>query len=452
MFEGGYMALRSLTVLGIFDHQDIEFDFSKSPYFIVGPNGTGKSTALKVLHNVLTAQWTKLRTIPFGAIIYDVGQGQTIVDKHDLIRIARLKMEFGRRVRRLKRYGFSLPPTWEEARGALMSRSHTAARRLPSLYPVFLESFSASYESIMPLSNAVEADSVGKVLYFPTYRRVERDLSELLNDDDGDAEQSVIYPEVVDRFDTAGEVVGFGGQDIGQLLEAATEKVNEAAREALNEHSVRFLQIIATGEKIDLKPAKSLVASPKKVDHLLSRIAAFSPSTIDLISVKSAIEKIASKMAVKGKGRRSQHEDALLIYLAALLTLFDKIDGFATNLRQFAKLIESYLGPLKHAELREIDNRILIKDTNGVDLEPDQLSSGEKQVLAFFAFLLLKSDVPWKYIIIDEPELSLSVSWQKTLVEDLMRSRAGTVLIAATHSPFIIERFPLDNVTALGDL
>ena len=62
---------------------------------------------------------------------------------------------------------------------------------------------------------------------------------------------------------------------------------------ALNEHSVRFLQIIATGEKIDLKPVKALVTSTEQVDHLLSRIAAFSPLSLDLLSVKSAIALIS---------------------------------------------------------------------------------------------------------------------------------------------------------------
>ena len=157
-------------------------------------------------------------------------------------------------------------------------------------------------------------------------------------------------------------------------------------------------------------------------------------------------------MTSKKKGRREQHEDTLLIYLAALLSLFQKIDELATDLRSFADLIESYLGPLKHARLQEIDNKIVITDFNGSYLEPEQLSSGEKQIMAFFAFLLLKSEVKWSYVIIDEPELSLSVSWQKTLIRDIIKSRAGTCLIAATHSPFIFEDFSLDNVVALGAL
>ncbi|USU03889.1 AAA family ATPase [Sphingomonadaceae bacterium OTU29LAMAA1] len=446
------MPLRTLTVFGIFDHQDIEFDFFKSPCFLVGPNGTGKSTALKVLHNVLTAQWTKLRNIPFAGIVYDTGAGAIVVDKLDLIRIQRLKTELIRRSPRGRKGLFILPASWGEAANVLTNRQSTINRRFPPIAVPIIDAFAQMYESVRLLVDVVESESVGKVLYFPTYRRVERDLSELLNDDTADDDEIMILPQVVDRFEAAGEVVGFGGQDISQLLEASTNRVNEAARKALNEHSVRFLQIIATGEKIDLKPVKALVTSPEQVDHLLTRIAAFAPLSLDLLSVKSAIAQIAVKMTNKKTGRRGQHEDTLLIYLAALLSLFDNIDDLAVDLRTFARLIESYLGPLKHARLQEIDNKILITDKNGNALEPEQLSSGEKQILAFFAFLLLKSDVHWKYIIIDEPELSLSVSWQKTLIRDILESRAGTHLIAATHSPFIFESYPLDNVVTLGVL
>jgi len=446
------MPLKSLTVYGIFDQQDIEFDFSKSPFFLVGPNGTGKSTSLKVLHNILTAQWSKLRAIPFSGVYYDTGDGQRVVEKQDLLRLTRLTAEFNRRARRTKGILPPFPNTWNEARGILTARDTINARRFPALGQSILETFSVFYEAAIPLVNAVAQDSVGKVLYFPTYRRVERDLSELLGDDDTGPDEHTIFPEVVDRFRTAGEVVGFGGQDIGALLEAATDRVNEAARQALNEHSVRFLQIIATGEKIDLRAVKSLVRSSNQVDHLLSRISAFAPLSLDLLSVKSAIDKIANKMAKKQSGRRGQHEDALLIYIGALLALFDKIDELAVDLRLFSNLIESYLGPLKHAQLQEIDNRIVITDAVGVTLEPDQLSSGEKQIMAFFAFLLLKANVAWKYIIIDEPELSLSVSWQKTLIRDILKSRPGTTLVAATHSPFIFEEFSLENVATLGVL
>jgi predicted ATP-dependent endonuclease of OLD family len=65
------------------------------------------------------------------------------------------------------------------------------------------------------------------------------------------------------------------------------------------------------------------------------------------------------------------------------------------------------------------------------------LSSGEVQIvvlLAYFAFLA-KKGIP---IVIDEPELSLHVQWQKIFVgavKDVMPPECQTLM--ATHSPEI---------------
>lgn len=47
-----------------------------------------------------------------------------------------------------------------------------------------------------------------------------------------------------------------------------------------------------------------------------------------------------------------------------------------------------------------------------------QLSSGEKQIVSIFSKLYLESDEK-SIIIIDEPELSLSLEWQKMLLQIL---------------------------------
>ena len=54
-------------------------------------------------------------------------------------------------------------------------------------------------------------------------------------------------------------------------------------------------------------------------------------------------------------------------------------------------------------------------------------------------------------VVIDEPELSLSVEWQRQILPDVIRSGRCEFLAAATHSPFIFEN-QLDKYTRpLGD-
>jgi predicted ATPase len=67
----------------------------------------------------------------------------------------------------------------------------------------------------------------------------------------------------------------------------------------------------------------------------------------------------------------------------------------------------------------------------------NQLSSGETQVISLFARLYLYPKR--NLVLIDEPELSLSLDWQRKIIPDMMRSDSVEQLLAITHSPFIFE-------------
>ena len=66
------------------------------------------------------------------------------------------------------------------------------------------------------------------------------------------------------------------------------------------------------------------------------------------------------------------------------------------------------------------------------------LSSGEKQIVSLFSHLFL-DDNDSVFVFIDEPELSLSVDWQKSLLPDIATSPKFSGLLATTHSPFVFD-------------
>ena len=88
----------------------------------------------------------------------------------------------------------------------------------------------------------------------------------------------------------------------------------------------------------------------------------------------------------------------------------------------------------------EINDGFAILSEDGRPLTLRSLSSGEKQLLILFSHLLFELK-PDSLILIDEPELSLNVVWQRNFLKDLQRIielRKFDVLIA-THSPQIIH-------------
>jgi predicted ATP-dependent endonuclease of OLD family len=44
-----------------------------------------------------------------------------------------------------------------------------------------------------------------------------------------------------------------------------------------------------------------------------------------------------------------------------------------------------------------------------------------------------------KIVLIDEPELSLSIDWQRDILVDVLSAPLCTQLIAITHSPFVFD-------------
>ncbi len=73
-----------------------------------------------------------------------------------------------------------------------------------------------------------------------------------------------------------------------------------------------------------------------------------------------------------------------------------------------------------------------------------QLSSGEQNLLSVGAKLIAYSR-PGCLVVIDEPEVSLNVSWQQQYTELILKSLAhapGSHIIIATHSPHLIASLP----------
>lgn len=69
-----------------------------------------------------------------------------------------------------------------------------------------------------------------------------------------------------------------------------------------------------------------------------------------------------------------------------------------------------------------------------------KLSSGEAKLL-YILYSVMTNDSHGKLYTIDEPETSLSIEWQKTLIDDLVKLAPKAKFIIATHSPFIMGNY-----------
>ena len=85
-------------------------------------------------------------------------------------------------------------------------------------------------------------------------------------------------------------------------------------------------------------------------------------------------------------------------------------------------------------------NELIIETDSGKKFPLHNLSSGEKQLIIILGESLLQQSTPHVYIA-DEPELSLHVAWQEKLVSSLKSINPNSQIVFATHSPDIVSSY-----------
>jgi len=115
------------------------------------------------------------------------------------------------------------------------------------------------------------------------------------------------------------------------------------------------------------------------------------------------------------------------------------IDTFVTTLNEFytGKELKFTIGTTKENGIK-----IYSKYNDKEELNPTMLSSGEKQLLLLFCNTITAREQA-SIFIIDEPELSLNVVWQRKLINALLEFSKGSSIqfILASHSIELLSNY-----------
>ncbi len=205
--------------------------------------------------------------------------------------------------------------------------------------------------------------------------------------------------------------------------------------------------------------ASDFSSSLKDSFSYLSSYRVLNPSTVQSAGDWEEIERIEEDVFRK-KSRinrdlrygRSNHFPSLSLqfdnnyrtvkqYLINLIT--DKKVGALTfkNAEVLDKIKESFeiffpnkkfLEQLSRTDTTK-DYKLMIENEDKSIVDLDQLSSGEREVIAFFTYLCTKA-IDNSIIIIDEPELHLHSKWQSIILYAIHRIFPNVQLFVASHS------------------
>ena len=125
------------------------------------------------------------------------------------------------------------------------------------------------------------------------------------------------------------------------------------------------------------------------------------------------------------------------VYARDTATKLSVMDGLASRTELLLNILNKKFTNKTVGILRE--SGLVVTGPDGQIIAVNALSSGEQHEIVLLYDLLFKTS-PNTLVLIDEPELSLHVSWQRSFLDDLLEviKLAHFDVLLATHSPYIV--------------
>lgn len=446
--------LKRFRVVGLFGRHTLELPFQDNRLIIVGENGSGKSTVVNMLYHLLTCQWSKLRAAPFSRLELQLGEETLEVDREKLLETsmsptARRQLQAELRFRMPERQAEAI---LEELTGLdfddmasrdrlmyLSDRMGLPSRHLMELARVQAAAMAEGADGYLEsLTSRIDSNVNCQILFLPTYRRIERDLQALFPDIPVERELRRWHRSRSPRRKGGYlELVEFGMQDVEEAFKETTQRLDREFRAELNNLTGEYLRDIIRSQYQSAAAEPFLAPEvPAMVNDILGRMDDRILPQKEQGELKTLIETVQQERTIHDEQR------VVLHFVSKLIRIHEEQRRREERVTKLVAVCNRYL-----------TDKSLQFDSQQFDLylargkEPEQgaeripasgLSSGEKQIVSLFTHMYL-SDVTGYFVMIDEPELSISVPWQRTFLEDIVETDLCHGLVAVTHSPFIFE-------------
>jgi len=129
----------------------------------------------------------------------------------------------------------------------------------------------------------------------------------------------------------------------------------------------------------------------------------------------------------------------------------DKVSNLFAPVESFLSLVNRFFDDSgKNLKIDSV-GWLEVRQKGQVPKSIESLSSGERQIVVILAHLFISEQMKRTGLfIVDEPELSLHLKWQEIFVDSLLEASPSTQFVLATHSPSIVLDRE-DNFLSIGD-
>jgi predicted ATPase len=426
--------IKSFSIKGLFGTTDIIIPFEDKVKILIGENGLGKTQVLNMVYYTLTKKFDRLAEYTFDSIIIEFADNEKLhINKSD---VDKLLFEHPIVKEVVKRIGtkhfLELRNSFAHSKDLSFElRRNSSFRRKLDRFPipsgmivealeVFLHHKQDDLFTLIPKEKQKIIDKhIGdyQILYFPTYRRIEEDLRNL-----GYNEEQFN----IDREDT--RLINFGMDDVDRQFYELTKSIERLSTEGLSNISGEILSQLVEDGMPEMEEGFLKKIEKKDIEIIFAR-AGNKITSDQKDRIKSIVET----------GKIQEKDKFLLYFLQKLITIYDRQRELHSLIKIFRDICNKYLVN-KEVVYDESSIEIYIRLNDSTDkLQLNKLSSGEKQIISIFSKIYLAPPDCNFIVLFDEPELSLSIFWQKELLPDIFNSGKCQFLLAVTHSPFIFE-------------
>ena len=408
----------SLNIEGLWGHLSFQSDFDEKINYIIGTNGTGKTTIINLIAAALTADHQKLDKIDFSKIEITLKSTNSLRKPKIIVTKERVSLSHHE-----IKYFFQETSKSQKIEVPL---GLAESSKLNEFYKRQLQLKVKDYTDEVKYS----LERFVKVSWLSVHRYEIADKERL---SDIDPRQS--FASSIDRklFALSNDLVRFFSLLSQKFAEHTLEFQKKSFLSMLHQEGVE--SIFTFSKELDI------VKERKTLNEIFDVLGV--EKRLSETKLKSHFDKLG-KIQDRKKVAGVSVNDFATLYNAwrihSLVTEYEELQEKKKEIFKqrdtFITIINKMFAGRKTISLSDKNElKVIAKDGRHIPL--NDLSSGEKQLLIILSEALVQNLDSVIYIA-DEPEISLHITWQEYLTDTILELNPNAQIIFATHSPDVV--------------
>ncbi|KAB7711054.1 AAA family ATPase [Plesiomonas shigelloides] len=435
------MVVKGFKATSVFGYLDFDIKFNQDVSFLVGSNGSGKTTALRLMNALINPNIKELLQIPFEYCALEINTGKKDITISALTKNKKIQFNISDIKETL-----TLPKIDDSEFDYLLNRDEKVDELISDL-----KRKNAEHPVIRSISK------IPSPIFLGLDRR--REISDIKQDYFHERE-IWLHHKMNKRIGNGKRFIkgsiGASLMDTEMLIQNSYRQIREL--ENMQSHRLRDKILLSSFQFSKYKNDDLTwdINKWKEKDRLLTRKKEINDAILNIMGKDSSLSNEVDKFFYEMTNlfeMMDQSKDGLVIEwllnkaqierMASIVDIIDehksRVDNYYQPINDFLNTVNDfYSDSNKRLEIDAVGQLIVLRpDGNKSTIEG--LSSGERQLLVIFAHTFFNRNNGYRNIfIIDEPELSLHLGWQEKFSETIFSVSPNSQFILATHSPEIV--------------